>query len=79
MQEKLQLMLGGGIILELKESDWASGADVPDATKSAYATYRGKLRDLPTTLTKPAYSTLDNQTEKQMVDHMDTLMPTKPS
>ena len=63
----------------LKESDWASGADVPDATKSAYATYRGKLRDLPTTVTKPAYSTLDNQTEKQMVDHMDTLMPTKPS
>ena len=29
----------------LKESDWSNAEDVPNATKSAYATYRGKLRD----------------------------------
>jgi len=64
---------------ELINSDWSQGTDVPSALKTSYATYRQQLRDLPTTVTKPAYSTLDNQTEKQMVDHMDTLMPTKPS
>lgn len=33
--------------IKLKESDWSQGADVPDALKSAWATYRQELRDLP--------------------------------
>lgn len=31
----------------LKESDWAAGADIPETIKTAYATYRQELRDLP--------------------------------
>lgn len=31
----------------LKESDWSQGADVPQATKDAWATYRQALRDIP--------------------------------
>lgn len=31
----------------LKESDWTQGADVPDAIKAAWTTYRQALRDMP--------------------------------
>ena len=31
----------------LKESDWTQGADVPQTTKDAWATYRQSLRDVP--------------------------------
>ena len=39
----------------LRESDWTQGADAPltDAQKSAWATYRQELRDLPDNTTDP--------------------------
>ena len=33
--------------VRLRDSDWSQGVDVPDAIKSAWATYRQELRDLP--------------------------------
>jgi len=33
--------------LLLQESDWSQGTDVPSDLKTAYATYRQELRDLP--------------------------------
>lgn len=36
--------------LELKESDWTQGVDVPDSIKLPYQTYRQALRDLPSTI-----------------------------
>ena len=33
--------------LKLKSCDWTQGADVPDKIKTAWATYRQALRDLP--------------------------------
>ena len=36
--------------LELKESDWTQGADVPDSIKLPYQTYRQALRDLPSAI-----------------------------
>ena len=60
----------------LMESDWSQGADVPDALKTSYATYRTDLRDLPTTVTKPDFETLNNQNVKEW--NIDGLMPTKP-
>ena len=60
----------------LVESDWSQGTDVPSALKSSYATYRTDLRDLPTTVTKPDFATLNNQ---EVFDwKIDDLMPTKP-
>ena len=61
----------------LVESDWSQGADVPSSLKTEYATYRTKLRDLPTTVTKPDFSTLNNQSIGEW--KIDDLMPTKPS
>jgi len=60
----------------LVNSDWSQGADVPSATKNAYATYRTDLRDLPTTVTKPDFATLNNQSVGEW--DIDSLMPTKP-
>ena len=31
----------------LEKSDWTQGADVPQSTKDAWATYRQSLRDIP--------------------------------
>ena len=60
----------------LVDSDWSQGTDVPSALKSSYATYRTDLRDLPTTVTKPDFATLNNQ---EVFDwKIDDLMPTKP-
>ena len=59
------------------ESDWTQGADVPSSIKNEYATYRAKLRDLPTTATKPNYSTLNGQNTKDW--NIPSYMPTKPN
>jgi len=61
----------------LAESDWSQGADVPSGLKSSYATYRQELRDLPATVTKPAFSVLNTQTINEW--NLESLMPTKPS
>ena len=61
---------------KLVESDWSQGTDVPSSLKSEYATYRGKLRDLPTTVTKPDFETLNNQSINEW--NIDDLMPAKP-
>ena len=61
---------------KLKESDWSQGTDVPSSLKTEYATYRGKLRDLPTTVTKPAYA--DLIILEVTTSGIDDLMPTKP-
>ena len=63
----------------LHQSDWSQGADVPSAVKSAWATYRGKLRDLPTTVSKPAFSVLDDKETGVILTDIIALMPTKPS
>ena len=60
----------------LVESDWSQAADVPSATKNAYVTYRTDLRDLPTTVTKPNFATLNNQEVPDW--NIDNFMPTKP-
>ncbi len=43
--------------IELKESDWTQGADSPlnSTTKTAWATYRTKLRDLPANAKAPMW------------------------
>ena len=33
---------------KLRETDWTQGADVPNAIKSAWTSYRQALRDVPT-------------------------------
>ena len=63
----------------LHQSDWSQGGDVPSAVKSAWATYREKLRKIPTTVTKPAFSVLDDKEVSTMVSDILELMPTKPS
>ena len=62
----------------LVDSDWSQGADVPSAVKSSYVTYRTDLRDLPTTVTKPDFVTLDSQGVDEWISHIDSLMPSKP-
>ena len=42
---------------KLKTSDWTQGADVPDAIKTTWATYRQKLRDLPANTSDPSNPT----------------------
>tara|TARA_R100000734_G_C3291807_1_gene83539 strand:- start:395 stop:706 length:312 start_codon:yes stop_codon:yes gene_type:complete len=38
---------------KLAETDWTQGADVPDAIKNAYTSYRQKLRDITKTYNDP--------------------------
>ena len=38
---------------KLAETDWTQGADVPDAIKNAYTTYRQSLRDITKTHNNP--------------------------
>ena len=61
----------------LVASDWSQGTDVPSDLKTSYATYRQELRDLPTTVTKPSFDIIDNQSVIEW--GIDALMPTKPS
>lgn len=66
----------------LVDSDWSQGADIPDALKTSYATYRTDLRDLPTTVTKPDVETLNNESNNDTMDNgwnVGNLMPSKPS
>ena len=37
----------------LAKTDWTQGADVPDAIKNAYTSYRQKLRDITKTYNDP--------------------------
>ena len=60
----------------LVQSDWSQGADVPSAIKTAWATYRQELRELPTTVTKPSFETLSIQSDVEW--NIKSLMPTKP-
>ncbi len=60
----------------LGESDWTQTPDIPSSIKDAWATYRQELRDLPSTVTKPSFETLDNQSFKEW--DINSLMPTKP-
>jgi hypothetical protein len=54
----------------LTQSDWTQGADVPDAIKTAWTSYRKKLRDMPA----------DNPDAKLSADGVlsDVTWPTKP-
>mgnify|MGYP003679669849 CR=1 FL=1 len=47
--------------------------------QSDWSTYRGELRDIPTTVTKPAFSVLDDKEVNTMLNDIIALMPTKPS
>ena len=62
----------------LVASDWSQGTDVPSALKNSYATYRAELRDLPTTVVKPSFETLNNQSVNKWYEDIWNLMPTKP-
>ena len=62
----------------LKKSDWAQGTDVPDALKASYVTYRNDLRNLPSTVSKPNFDTLNGQTIDEWIAHINTLMPNNP-
>jgi hypothetical protein len=62
---------------KLVASDWSQGNDVPSDTKTKWATYRTKLRDLPTTVSKPAYSELIKL--EVTTSGIDNLMPEEPS
>lgn len=62
---------------KLVASDWSQGNDIPSDTKTKWATYRTKLRDLPTTVSKPAYSELIKL--EVTTSGIDNLMPEEPS
>jgi len=62
---------------KLIASDWTQGADVPSDIKTKWATYRTKLRDLPTSVSKPAYSELIKL--EVTTSGIDALMPEEPS
>ena len=56
----------------LKECDWTQFPDVPDATRTAWQTYRQQLRDLPAT----ASPTLDSDYN---LNFSSVNWPTEPS
>ena len=62
----------------LVDSDWSQGADVPDDLKASYVSYRNDLRDLPTTITKPNFDTLNGQEEIEWIEDIDASMPSDP-
>ena len=57
----------------LKESDEYAVSDRPD--NADWISYREKLRNLPTTVTKPDYEVLNNQ---EKADWLTDLLPTVP-
>ena len=63
----------------LVDSDWSQGADIPSDLKSPYVDYRTDLRNLPTTVTKPDFDTLNNQSVNKWIENINSLMPTKPT
>ena len=62
---------------KLVASDWSQNNDIPSDTKTKWATYRTKLRDLPTTVSKPAYSELIKL--EITTSGIDALMPEEPT
>jgi hypothetical protein len=65
----------------LADSDWSQGADIPSDLKTPYATYRIDLRNLPTTVTKPSFETLNNLSNSTFINnewHPNFFMPAKP-
>tara|TARA_R100001530_G_scaffold127505_1_gene96735 strand:- start:1 stop:438 length:438 start_codon:yes stop_codon:yes gene_type:complete len=64
--------------LDLKETDWSQGADIPSALKTSYATYRQQLRDLPTTVVVPSFETLNNMEGTEFDKSVNDVFPTKP-
>ena len=62
----------------LVESDWSQGLDVPDALKASYVTYRNDLRNLPSTVTKPNFDTLNSQELNEWIVGIKASMPSNP-
>ena len=62
----------------LKKSDWSQGTDVPDALKASYVTYRNDLRNLPSTITKPDFDTLNGQSINEWIVGIKASMPSNP-
>jgi|TARA_Y100000296_G_scaffold6506_1_gene7927 hypothetical protein len=62
----------------LAESDWSQGLDVPENLKASYVTYRNDLRNLPSTVTKPDFNTLNNQTVNEWITGIKASMPSNP-
>jgi len=62
----------------LVDSDWSQGADIPTDLKTSYVTYRSNLRDLPTTVTKPDFDTLNNQEVSKWIEDINSSMPSNP-
>jgi len=60
----------------LKDSDQYAVSDRPNS--SDWITYRQELRDLPTTVSKPDFETLNNQSINETIDNIVNIMPTKP-
>ena len=48
---------------KLATTDWTQGTDVPNDIKSAWATYRQQLRDLPANTSDPANPTYPTKPE----------------
>ena len=60
----------------LQETDWSQSPDVPTKLKDKYADYRQKLRDLPATVSKPAYEELIKL--REVCETVESFLPTKP-
>ena len=62
----------------LVDSDWSQGADIPTDLKTSYVTYRSNLRDLPTTISKPDFDTLNGQEVNKWIEDINSSMPDNP-
>ena len=62
----------------LVESDWSQGLDVPEDLKASYVTYRNDLRNLPATVTKPDFNTLNGQEVNEWIVGIKASMPSNP-
>ena len=62
----------------LVESDWSQGLDVPEDLKASYVTYRNDLRNLPSTVTKPNFDTLNSQELNEWIVGIKASMPSNP-
>ena len=62
----------------LVDSDWSQGADIPTDLKTSYVTYRSNLRDLPATISKPDFDTLNGQEVNKWIEDINSSMPDNP-
>ena len=62
----------------LVDSDWSQGLDIPTDLKTSYVTYRSNLRDLPITVTKPDFNTLNGQEVNEWIVGINSSMPSNP-